>query len=260
MKARQGALTLIEAIIAFFIIALLAALLVVAVSRQRELANRRTCSYYLQQIARGCISYQEPSGDFFPACWDGKRFDPMMSLAMLYPAYVDDLKYFGCPSTADRPQVKATRFGGKVKNPPPVPGELKWTQYSFDTSIGAVFGSVSGMNKCSYFYADHHNFRDNGPGYAFGCDADGQTWKDSGGKFPKYPVGWQRVPQKPNHRDVQNVFYYDGHVKWTDTPYCSRDPLDNIFCPNGTLAGPWGADTDAYLWDGVNARGMEIVK
>ena len=114
MKARRRALTLIEALIAFFIISLLAAVLVVVVTRQRELANRRTCSYDLQQIARGCISYQEPSGDFFPACWDGKRFDPMMSLAMLYPAYVDDVKYFGCPSTSDRPQVKAARFGGRV--------------------------------------------------------------------------------------------------------------------------------------------------
>ena len=47
--------------------------------------------------------------------------------------------------------------------------------------------------------------------------------------------------------------YFDGHVKWMETVYASRDPNDNIFCPQ---AG-WGADTDAYLWDGVNGRQMQ---
>ena len=54
--------------------------------------------------------------------------------------------------------------------------------------------------------------------------------------------------------------YFDGHVKWVPSVYASRDPVDNIFCPNSTNGVQWDADSDAYLWDGVNARAVQDVK
>ncbi len=53
--------------------------------------------------------------------------------------------------------------------------------------------------------------------------------------------------------------YFDGHVKWSDNVYASRDPNDNIYNPQGTwwpgpygpVSAQWGKDTDAYLWDGT---------
>jgi hypothetical protein len=53
------------------------------------------------------------------------------------------------------------------------------------------------------------------------------------------------------------VIYFDGQVKWTETVYASSDPNDNIFCPNSTNGVQWDADTDAYLWDGVDSRAVQ---
>jgi prepilin-type processing-associated H-X9-DG protein len=72
-----------------------------------------------------------------------------------------------------------------------------------------------------------------------------ETWLTQQGKHPGYAANWVRV-NIPNHQNGQNVMYFDGHVKWSDTAYASRDPNDNIFNPQ---VG-WGADTDSYLWDG----------
>jgi len=201
---------------------------------------RISCDSNLSQIAKACITYQEPNGDFFPALWDGNRYDPMKSLAMLYPDYLDNPRPFACPQTKDRPEIAVTVLGEKVKR--------------------SSFGPVDTDKKCSYFYDELTNFRKIGPAQAIACDADGQTWVDEKGKRPSYPANWTRKPRKPNHEPGQNVMYFDGHVKWTESVYCSTDSSDNIFCPNGTDAGPWDPDTDAYLWDGVNARPIEIVK
>jgi hypothetical protein len=54
--------------------------------------------------------------------------------------------------------------------------------------------------------------------------------------------------------------YFDGHVKWVESAYSSRDPKDNIFCPNSTNGIQWDPDSDAYLWDGVNARAVQEVR
>jgi prepilin-type processing-associated H-X9-DG protein len=68
------------------------------------------------------------------------------------------------------------------------------------------------------------------------------------------------MPRKPNHANGQSVMYFDGHVKWQEKVYSSTDPNDNIFCPNSTNGAQWDPDTDAYLWDGVNARAVQEVK
>jgi prepilin-type processing-associated H-X9-DG protein len=47
-----------------------------------------------------------------------------------------------------------------------------------------------------------------------------------------------------NHRkDGFNVLYWDGHVKFCDSPFCSSDPKDNIFAPQPG----WGADSDSFI-------------
>jgi prepilin-type N-terminal cleavage/methylation domain-containing protein/prepilin-type processing-associated H-X9-DG protein len=209
-------------------------------------------------------------------------FQPMPSLAVLYPAYVDNVKIFGCPSTPDRPQIAFRYYNGSrhtcfgwmpdpletgtiqhVLAPGAAVNPLSVLVYCDDDPAVDTGLEVAGTSKCSYFYDEKTNFRDIGPGQAIACDADGQTWLTAMGKHPSYltyadqqgvaggtgtTVSWWR-PKKSNHDNGQNVMYFDGHVKWVETVYCSRDPNDNIFNPQ-TL---WGQDTDAYLWDGTIA-------
>jgi prepilin-type processing-associated H-X9-DG protein len=222
--------------LAVFGLALLVVFVLIPIFETPHTNRRMSCNSNLGQIVKACTTYQEPNGDYFPAFWDGERFDPMKSLALLYPAYIDNVRVFGCPSTKDQPEITVTVVA--------------------DKEIRRAFGPVDTEKKCSYFYDERTNFRLIGPGQAMAADADGQTWLDAQGKHPSYPPNWTRQPRKPNHDNGQNVMYFDGHVKWMDTVYAGRSPVDNIFCPQ---LG-WDPDTDAYLWDGVNARTAEIAR
>jgi prepilin-type N-terminal cleavage/methylation domain-containing protein/prepilin-type processing-associated H-X9-DG protein len=302
MRKWLSAFTLIEMLVVIAIIAILAGLLLPALARAREESRRKSCDSNLSQIVKAATTYQEPNGDFFPAflqqstaggnpyvpaagssmpqsqgC-DGS-FQPMPSLAVLYPGYVENVRIiFSCPSTADRPLIaysyfngaRHTAFGFKVDpletgpNGPVGAATLSAapTNTGYNFSDPAYFSGweVTGANKCSYLYDELTSPRKIKSGQAMACDADGQTWLTTAGVTPTYPSGWTRLPRKPNHRNGQNVLYFDGHVKWTETVYSSADPDDNIFCPNSTNGIPWDADTDAYLWDGVNARAVQEVK
>jgi len=177
-------------------------------------------------------------------------FQPMPSLSVLYPAYIDNVKVFACPSTPDAPKIAFRYYNGSRHSCfgwMPDPNETGGISNNSDPATCTGM-EVSGNYKCSYMYDELQNFRDVGPGTAIAADADGQTWLTSSGKHPAYNTNtaqWAR-PRKSNHDNGQNVMYFDGHVKWMETVYSSRDPNDNIYNPQ---VG-WGADTDSYLWDG----------
>ncbi len=81
-------------------------------SIMRQDSPRISCDSNLAQIVKACVTYQETNGDYFPAfmqcCSEGQSnpnipasgqgsdntFQPMPSLAVLYPAYVDNVKIF----------------------------------------------------------------------------------------------------------------------------------------------------------------------
>jgi len=259
MGTLPRAFTLIEALVVLGIVLLLAALIVPALRLAAEKDVRKACDANLSQIVKACITYQEPNGDFFPAhsqyfFGTTDDFRPMPSLAILYPSYIDNVRVFGCPATTDKPFISVRYHEGS-----------RWVCFGTDvlgqpaTNPARYSGfELSTELKCSYFYKERLNFRNLGPGSAVACDADGQTWKRPDGSKPPYPANWTRVPRAPNHEGGQNVMYFDGHVKWTETVYAGSDPNDDIFCPHRSLSGQRDPDNEAYLWDGVNARAMQV--
>jgi len=275
MRKWLSAFTLIELLVVIAIIAILAGLLLPALARAREESRRKSCNSQLGQIVKACTTYQEPAGDFFPAFMQSTAggsayipqstlnggddtFQPMPSLAVLYPAYLDQVRVFRCPSTSDNPVIAVRYYNGARHTcfgyaaDPTESGTISHVLYPgsstyCDADPASMTGAeVSGNFKCSYFYDELSNFRDIGPGQAMASDADGQTWLTQAGKHPLYVSTWGRTKSR-NHDNGQNIMYFDGHVKWMETVFSSRDPNDNIFNPQ---IG-WGADTDAYLWDGA---------
>jgi len=286
MRKWLSAFTLIELLVVIAIIAILAGLLLPALARAREESRRKSCASNLTQIVKACTTYQEPNGDFFPCHWDGLTLtggnntgnditgynNPMASLALLYPAYLDNEKVFRCPSTNDQPQIaiywvnraRHNAFGrceldagsnqrtGLVLDPDP-DADPKYVD-----PMLASGKEAKTQYKCSYLYDCLSHFRDVGPSQAMAADADGFTWRTTRGDRVPYPpeywdvgtglsthsgdacvdgaiTNWDRAPRKPNHDNGQNVMYFDGHVKWQERAYVSDDPVDNIFTPNGDI-------------------------
>jgi prepilin-type N-terminal cleavage/methylation domain-containing protein/prepilin-type processing-associated H-X9-DG protein len=322
MMRRFSTFTLIELLIVLAIIGVLAGMLLPALVSARESARQKSCANNLGQIGKACVSYQGSNGDYFPAFEqeisfgtnptipprgsgvqgaDG-TFQPMPSLACLYPTYCPEVKVFGCPSTGDVPQIAAGYYGIDDPNNPrnpqgfyigalhtcfgfvPTPGNptVNYIGTQIDPAAfttqevlqdNGVYenlyptpspgshkpGPAEPPNcKCSYFYDELAQPRDLSADQAMAADADGHASVLTNGQHPGYASTWQRWPGKPNHANGQNVMYLDGHVKWSDGSYCSHDPCDNIFNPQGDwYVGPsglvleeWGPDTDSYLWDG----------
>jgi type II secretory pathway pseudopilin PulG len=215
-KVERG-MTLLEAVVVVAIIVVLGMVLLPLTHRARHNGRRSVCKNNLCQIAKACIAYSGNNGDFWPAqCDNFGRVsssaihpDANRSLALIYPAYVDDVRIFTCRSTEDRPMIRVYETGG--------------------TRLPSFGGAAKGRGP-SYGYDQLSHFRDVTPSTAMLADMDGSSTTD-----PNTTTA--------NHQSGQNVCYFDAHVSWASTNFASSDKYDNIYVPEPG----WGADTDAVI-------------
>jgi prepilin-type processing-associated H-X9-DG protein len=182
------------------IIALLIAILMPALSRAREQAQRATCQSNMRQLTTAWTMYaSENKGRLVPSATNATGWvnsgntQAAVESGLLYK-YVNASKVYRCPSDSTLERLCTYSMNDYLCPPGNFREEKKWmvvkiTQVTRSAEVGVFFeeNDPRGYNQGG-FYQDYP------------VTLNAGTWVD-------FPATW--------HRNGANVAFADGHVVWT---------------------------------------------
>jgi prepilin-type N-terminal cleavage/methylation domain-containing protein len=256
---RKTAFTLVELLVVIAIIALLIAILLPALNKAMEHANRVKCSSNLRQLGQGIAMYAADNKGQYPRvrhvrgdipCYftgflrdsgfgplgDPEPNDVTAALFLLVRFKLVTLNIFICPSSTQqvddlqgRPVLKCSNFSDSAP--------LGW---SLSYSYANPYSGTDNLAPGGYEYKLTPGMRGD---FAIAADRnDGDDrFKNLNWNAPQSDMKWMN--SQNHNRAGQNVLYNEGHVVWCNNPFVGIDH-DNIYTRAGDTANKRGFPRD----------------